>query len=223
MAFLRSCYSTKARFFYDSSRQDTIKWYWAEEGATRFTGRSSFAPLSFSQPSIPSDNDVGEVPGASRPWRDGSRATTIPSGVLDGEKTWFFFGQSAVDPGLSRTAFGIPSTCAEDLSPYNGCSFKRFDWMIWFGKLSGPFGPSTEVDGRPFWSFDIGGGLVDAWLGACGITPIGPVDTGFIQVDSVLGVTYYFYLGWDPKLNRFAYGAAPGDPIDSASIYIWYP
>lgn len=35
-----------------------------------------------------------------------------PSGVLDGNPRWFEIGQMTTDPGLDRTAFGIPVNCA---------------------------------------------------------------------------------------------------------------
>lgn len=112
MAYLRSCYSTQARFFYDSTHTDTIVWYWAAEGAPRFSGRHTFYPLSFSGGSTFPGSVVGEQVGSPRPWRDGSNPVAPASGVLDGIPSQFYLGQSVSDPGIERTDFGIPVNCA---------------------------------------------------------------------------------------------------------------
>lgn len=112
MAYLRSCYSTQARFFNDSADTSQIIWYWAAEGAQGFPGRHTFAPLSISGGSPYGGGVVGEQVGSPRPWRDGSIPMAPPSGIIDGQARQFYLGQSTADPGIERTAFGIPINCA---------------------------------------------------------------------------------------------------------------
>lgn len=129
MFYLRSCYSTKARFFYDDDREDDIIWYWAADDAPWFRGRSSFAPLSFSNPTIDASNVVGEVPSRPRPWRNGSKPGAPASGDLDGEEEWFYEGQSIEDDGLDRTEFGVPVNCQPVTDV---CHLGTVIWQYWY-------------------------------------------------------------------------------------------
>ena len=112
MGWLRSCYSTQARFFYDSDIQLPIIWYWAAADAPIFTGRHTFAPITFSERFTYENPGVGESPSASRPWYNGSLPMAAPSYAVDGSPSWFIQGQMTSDPGLERTDFGIPVNCA---------------------------------------------------------------------------------------------------------------
>jgi hypothetical protein len=55
-----------------------------------------------------------------------------PTGVLDGNENWFYRGQSVMDPGLTRTAFGIPADC---VNPFVGCDgggcLTHFSWDVY--------------------------------------------------------------------------------------------
>lgn len=220
MYYLRSCYSTKARFFHDSSRQDTIKWYWAETDAPRFLGRSSFAPLTFSQPSIPADNAVGEVPGASRPWRDGSRATSIPSGILDGEEAWFFSGQSAVDPGLNRTAFGVPVDCAPNPNYCGAEGLTRYQWAITVRGSDLPIGVTHELS--PGLAYLGIGDPPDPTFEITCATDLPPYDyTGLVvTVRSALGAENYYFIGFLAPFPTLAFSRIVDAPVDSWEILI---
>jgi hypothetical protein len=132
MGYLRSCYSTQARFFYDSEIELPIIWYWAASGASRFGGRSSFSPITFSERASWENPGVGESISAARPWRNGSIPMAAPSGVLDGDPRWFEIGQMTTDPGLERTDFGIPANCAGAQPGYycNQSSGVPTNWVL---------------------------------------------------------------------------------------------
>jgi hypothetical protein len=112
MGYLRSCYSTQARFFYDADIEVPIVWYFADPSAPRFSGRHSFAPITFSERASWANPGVGESVSASRPWRDGSIPLASTTNIADGEARWYEVGQMTTDPGLLRTPFGIPVNCA---------------------------------------------------------------------------------------------------------------
>jgi hypothetical protein len=134
MAYLRACYTTKARFFKDDNRQDTIKWYWADANAPRFSTRHAFAPLSFQVPALWVDKHVGEVESASRPWWTGSKPGLAASGNVDGPAQWFHSGQSIKDPGLDRTDFGVPTACQPVLEI---CRGEEVLWHYWYAATPG--------------------------------------------------------------------------------------
>lgn len=77
MDYLRSCYSTTARFKAGDPHTSVIKWYWAPDGADKFPDRHSFGSLNWSDGSG-AGNVVGEVVGAPRLWSNGA----APDGVL---------------------------------------------------------------------------------------------------------------------------------------------
>lgn len=59
-----------------------------------------------------------------------------PSQDVDGNPRWFELGQSTSDPGVERTAFGIPTSCVTDVSPCaeGGFVLTSFLWfMEWDG------------------------------------------------------------------------------------------
>ena len=224
MSFLRSCYSTQARFFNDSSDEYPIIWYWCEAGATRFLGRTSFTPLSFSQPGVIPDSFVGESPSASRPWRNGSIPVSAPTGVLDGNPIWFEKGQSVNDPGLERTSFGIPLNCSAP--PYSICgsdSLNHYTWQIIYEGV--PFGISAfENDNAALFTTTLFPGVV--WTLGCsslikpdGGTYIGPVL--FARQEPFFG-TFYAPVQTDDTptfLWTLFIGTTPPNPVSTR----WLP
>ncbi len=75
--FLRSCYSTKMVLSQDG-HQSQVDWYFAQAGAPLLGLRNRMSSLNYLRPTIP-PGVIGEVPGATRPWRDGSRPSYIGS------------------------------------------------------------------------------------------------------------------------------------------------
>lgn len=76
---IRSCYRTKIRPFKDSDIEVTIRWYFADPDAKRFPGWHLFSSLNWEGEQLPGATPVnpGEVPGAARPWCDGSKPFPI--------------------------------------------------------------------------------------------------------------------------------------------------
>lgn len=80
MDMLRSCYSTNMRFFSDQpTTQTKVLWYFVDDFTPFFPYRTVFNSANW-------DNDkgihhpLGEVRGASRPWRSG-----MPPGLYTGD------------------------------------------------------------------------------------------------------------------------------------------
>jgi hypothetical protein len=130
MSWLRSCYTTKARFFHDSVAVDDIIWYWCEAGAAEFPEGNVFTTLNYTSGGTLYHSGVGEQPSFPRPWRDGSIPVAPPSQVVDGELRWFQKGQSVSDPGLVRTAFGIPVNCTSGFVLCSGSGLGHFTWRV---------------------------------------------------------------------------------------------
>jgi hypothetical protein len=72
MDVMRSAYSTSCSFYRnDLSVHSLIIWYEAPLTAIPFPGRHLFGSLNYSD-GVPVPSGPGEVPGAGRPWRNGS-------------------------------------------------------------------------------------------------------------------------------------------------------
>jgi hypothetical protein len=70
MDMLRSCYSTKMKFFKDSDLEIPVRWYFCDDAAQAFPAHHLFASANWD--SLPGGtNHVGEVVGAPRPYNDG--------------------------------------------------------------------------------------------------------------------------------------------------------
>lgn len=93
VSYLRSCYSTKARFFAD--RPDivsTVVWQWCEPDAPPlpydnvFTARTWYDNFPTSWPLL------GEVDGAPRVWRNGDAVGPLPRLAPCGQQAAFING-----------------------------------------------------------------------------------------------------------------------------------
>lgn len=109
-AFLRSCYTTKARLLHGSDRQSTVKWYFAPTGAKYFEGMNCMQPLSWSGGS-PAGNTQGEVIGAPRPYSKGVTPTCAQGTTYWGQKKWFNDGVPSLSGPWVPNACGLPSAC----------------------------------------------------------------------------------------------------------------
>jgi hypothetical protein len=224
MGLLRSCYSTKARFFYDSPVVNNIIWYWARTGAAWFPAGHVFAPLIFQGPTTLQINGVGEQPQYPRPWRNGSIPVASPTGIIDGEVRWFQQGQSVKDPGLARTPFGIPLNCTA--APFVPCiagALQHYTWGLEMPLLR-QIGTSS-MDGVNQAQFTLTiPRFFDAFL-ICGVPPVGPAYDGlYLLVLSAFGIGAYSFppvqVGGDP-LYQFStwYGS-----FDPGPLYVrWLP
>jgi hypothetical protein len=111
MDYVRSCYSTKMRFFNDDpSRLSDVQWYFADPGASIFPGHHRFASLNWSSRELPS-GPIGEVAGQPRPYSKGAIAGRPLGTHFDGPRRYFSNGCPSGGAGLNRTASGIPVDC----------------------------------------------------------------------------------------------------------------
>lgn len=112
MDYVRSCYSTKMRFFPDDpAHLSTVQWYFADPSALAFPGYHRFASLNWSSRVLPS-GPLGEVSGQSRPYSKGSIAGRPLGQHFDGQRSFFTNGCPLGGTGLNRTPSGIPVDCA---------------------------------------------------------------------------------------------------------------
>jgi hypothetical protein len=105
---LRSCYSTKVRFFPNDPTQTDVIWYFVPEDRPFLPFASAFASRNYDdertdwpdgkqQPPAGDGTEVGEVLGAPRPWRDGSDPIHYPGTHVLGTAQQFAKG---IDPPL---------------------------------------------------------------------------------------------------------------------------
>jgi hypothetical protein len=220
----RSCYSTQARFFYDVLTTNKIIWYWADPLAPWFTGRSVFTPLTLSNPGLSPNFSVGEQSSHPRPWRNGSIPMASPSGVLDGNPEWFYTGQSVNDPGLARTAFGIPLGCASLYQICGGAGLNHFTWLVTFPDGSTPsaltafYAPTTA---EMTWTPPIATGFL-----ACGEWATTPPYTGPALEVQFAGLPVNIW-AWPVQIGpepSFRFQRVMGAPPDNTDLILtWQP
>jgi hypothetical protein len=182
---LRSCYSTTARFFNDSSETGSIRWYWSQPDAPIFQGRHTFAPLSFSAGTDGTSGTVGEVLGSARPWRNGSIPFPAPTGDLDGLPVTFFRGQSRSAPGLARTPFGIPLNCTSEPF-FQCCTVEGPNASLW--SIETPLGTQIGV----LLSIPGGWAVFDLALNPHGVCQCLPYDDTFPDQRNMVVATDIF-------------------------------
>jgi hypothetical protein len=150
MDFIRSCYSTKARFFADSDRESNIRWYFAEDGAKVFPGRHVFGSLNYGDADYAPPGPVGELAGRPRTWRDGSVDPAFPTQAPDGQLSDFVDGAEYDETfTLDRRGLGVPLDClpfcarsgefavlyAHALEPFQDTAPLIFSPGGWFGNF----------------------------------------------------------------------------------------
>jgi hypothetical protein len=203
MDFLRSCYSTSCQFTEDPSIVATLKWYWADPGATVFPGISAFGSLNWTDRKV-GYVGPGEILGSPRPYSKGA-IVGRPGGIhYDGTASWFEHGQPPGSPGLIRSASGIPLDC----SPPNRCltipEYKphaRVIGGLGAGLLGHTFPP-------PDYEAVIGG---REYLWGCYGSPAG-------MMYSVGGFGFYGFSGYDPVTLIWSYVAPAGAPDPEGTV-----
>ena len=163
MDVLRSCYTTKARFWSDPSAPEIdIIWQFARSAAELFRAPHVFYSLNYGvEPGV--SPPIGEIPGRPRPWRNGSEVAPLLGTNQCGTDSQFLDGQpgpgtATFRPDHSRTCCdGVipppPNECV-DVLPYDGPTVG----IVVTGGLSGtmvrlstefwqihPFGPSADM------------------------------------------------------------------------------
>lgn len=105
MDYIRSCYTTDMRFT-TGGTPVSVDWFFAPLGAKHFMGRHRYASLNNARGRFTDDGSIGEVPGAARPWRNGSIPAPYDGQLLGGDASWFDSGCSG-HPALAWS--GDPS------------------------------------------------------------------------------------------------------------------
>jgi hypothetical protein len=114
---LRSCYSTKCKFFRDSDRENTIQWYFVPEDTADLPFGTSFTPNVWLD--VPEgDQDIGEVPGAPRVWVDGTPPFPVAGTAPCGSEEDFRIGAEIQRIGSAANVFGGYQCCALPLPPF---------------------------------------------------------------------------------------------------------
>lgn len=115
---LRSCYSTTVRLD-ASGRERTVKWFWADPGAKVFSGPHRYGSLNWSSDLPVDDGQVGEIPGAPRPYYNGQALAHLSGLTPDGPLPMWRDGVPAEWVGLALDSDGMPIKCARNIC---GCA-----------------------------------------------------------------------------------------------------
>lgn len=190
--YLRSCYSTTAKLIEGSDHESPIVWYWADPAAGEVQNHHAFGSLNWWQNNSFVQTGPGEVPGAPRPWRDGTIPTPYPAMVRDGTEREWVNGADLGNGPIARSEFGIPIAC-----------------LPW-GTLPGPYAEHTwtlATSGSPAtvvaiwvdfeWVF-IGDVSGDTWRLSVNTSNIPPGDAPVhlvIEFDTLSGIYTSTYSG----------------------------
>lgn len=119
MDVLRSCYTTKMRF-YNGGPEVDVAWYFAPPGAILFAKEHNFGSLNYSKGEWDvSDTTIGEVVGAARTWRNGSLPAPYDGGRIAGTTGEFTSGCSGIPDLVWFGSPAMPIACL--LSPPPPC------------------------------------------------------------------------------------------------------
>lgn len=115
MDLLRSCYSTKMRFFRDHPEIETlVHWYFCEPDAKVFPYRTVFNSGNWWSDKT-QDGALGEIAGAARPWRNGQPPAPYDGQDFCGSPDMFLNGVGSPPvPPIERLANGMPTCCGHD-------------------------------------------------------------------------------------------------------------
>jgi hypothetical protein len=141
--YLRSCYSTKARFYAGDSTQDDIEWYFVEDDTPFIPNPFAVTSLNWAKGDWTDDGGVGEVVGAPRPWSSGARMINADASAYCGSaEDWQGLGTRPTDP-VQLDMFGQPSCCggpSPAIAVDIGVQFQILDsvptWLAMWGDLT---------------------------------------------------------------------------------------
>lgn len=110
---LRSCYSTKMRFYRDAPGVETmVDWFFCEPDAKFLPFRTVFNSGNWWSDKTTSP-PLGEVAGAPRPWRNGQPPAPYDGQAPCGNDQKFLEGDALPpNPPIERLANGMPTCCA---------------------------------------------------------------------------------------------------------------
>lgn len=112
---LRSCYSTKMRFFSERPDVETlVHWYFCEPGAKILPYRTVFNSGNWWSDKNP-DITLGEIPGSPRPWRNGQPPAPYAGQAPCGTDREFLFGvPNPPVPPIEQLPNGMPVFAAPE-------------------------------------------------------------------------------------------------------------
>lgn len=121
MDLLRSCYSTEFRFYTDDPRTVTVDWYFVDDETPFIPYWTPFGSANWRMTDQQWDDELGEVCGAPRTWRDGSKvgdaAGTNTCGTAD---QWRNGQPSPPAEPVDLDEFGTPECCDKVDKPVKG-------------------------------------------------------------------------------------------------------
>jgi hypothetical protein len=155
MDWLRSAYSTKARFIKDDPTQWDIIWYRCADGALPFPQRHVFTSLNWGNRKADMPG-VGEVGGVPRPWRAGANPGVGGEGItFCGSVTDFWEGMASplADPRPTLPD-GLPACCGP---PPACCNYPDGVYQVYIRYPSLGVLPMTHFSfpGEELWQLDI--------------------------------------------------------------------
>lgn len=221
-----------------------MTWYFVDPSTPLFPARTVFSSLNWTRPHWSPTPNLGEVIGAPRPWRSGSRPDLVPGpGVfpLTGLTEWFFTGAppGAADPpvwgGMSCPVvvttpcrpFPLPRTMRCRISSAPGC-------FLWDGDVfditylgSGIWGADNIVNlapgfGRLFVRMKCDGPFL--WRANVGIgQPVDPT-IGYVAGATITPspLTFDATFALVPAPVPFSTGPCCGDP-GVVHLHVWFP
>ena len=141
---LRSCYSTGFRFGRGSGHVSKITWYWCGSDAEKLPFPTPFASRNYVEKGV--WPELGEVEGASRPWRNGSFPVFVEGNnpPCGSAMVWQYGYPGTVPPLFPRNVWGLLPCCGVNVNPIAAGQgelalaawvrpFRR--WVIWAGQV----------------------------------------------------------------------------------------
>ena len=123
---LRSCYETDMRFFTDDTRTTRVQWYFVDDPGNVLPFPTAFYSRNWDDLRPDTDPVLGEQPGASRPWRDGTPQFPVAAGSdACGTAAQFLDGEADPGPPPPVNVYGGPACCPLPAEPFMHFSCRR--------------------------------------------------------------------------------------------------
>jgi hypothetical protein len=114
MDWVRSCYTTRMRFWTQTTQSVPIRWVFAQPGAKALPFPHLFASANWAQDKAARWDGIGEVPGIPRPWSNGRSEAPLPGDHYCGTAEQFFNGEPLPPfPQPPIDAFDRPTCCRQ--------------------------------------------------------------------------------------------------------------
>jgi hypothetical protein len=222
MDYIRSCYSTQMRFR-TGDTPVSVAWYFCPTGAKKFSSRHRYASLNNARGLYVDDGSIGEVPGAARPWRNGSEPAAYDGQRIAGTASDFDTGSPTGSTLSWAGTPEMPIACmltppppcfTPQLANYNTVEMSFDGGVTWLS--ASPVGGdhwqySYTVGGRNFLVDTFCGGLVSGSM-SLEISPTTPISTAGVYP------TYAFSSTYPPK---WTFRTVAGNPANWTGGDTW--